>query len=95
MLARPNGLAGWRLPTVGVDGVRTRAEDWTDDELSRATAVAGGSVEPAARIDADVWEFRSVGRIGAAGTTWITVTDAERFGSDAVVVRRWAATAPR
>lgn len=90
VLARPGALAGWALPAVAVTGPRATVEDWTDDDVARAAAVVGGPVRPRAALEDQVWEFVADGRITAAGRTWIPAVDADRFGSDARSVRRWA-----
>lgn len=90
VLARPAGLAGWRLPTVAVDGERRDDDDWTADEVLRAGAAAGGPIEPHAPVAADGWEFRPAGRLRSVGSTWIGVAEAGRLGADAALVRAWA-----
>lgn len=90
VLARPSGLALWRLPAIAAAGARESASDWTEADLARAESIVGGPVSPRARVDIDVWQFEATGRVIAGGRTWIPVTDADRFGSDALAVRRWA-----
>ncbi len=88
VLARPNGLAGWNLPTIPVDGP---LEDWDDDATARAEAILGAPVGTVHALGSDAWVVTATGRISAAGTTWIAADEAGRLGGDEAIVRRWAA----
>ena len=89
-LARPNGLAGWILPSIAVTLPVT---DWDEAMTERAGAIVGAAVEPVRRLAPDAWVVRAAGRISSAGTTWVTHDDAARLGVDAAVVRQWAVLA--
>ena len=91
VLARPNGLAGWTLPTIPVEGPLT---EWDDVTAARAEAILGAPCEPVRPLGSDAWVVTATGRISASGTTWITVADAGRLGGDETIVRRWAASLP-
>lgn len=92
VLARPNGLAGWLLPTIPV---AAPFETWSPDATERARALLGVDVEPVRRLAPDAWEVAMAGRLSAAGNTWIGVEDAGRLGADEGTIRRWAASARR
>lgn len=91
VLARPNGLAGWILPTIPAD---LPLDEWTADAAARAEAIIGASVTPVRALGPDAWAVTVTGRISASGTTWIAVADAARLGVDEPVVRRWARDPP-
>ncbi len=88
VLARPNGLAGWNLPAIPVDGP---LEEWDDAATARAEAILGAPVGTAQALGPDAWVVTAAGRISAAGTTWIAADEAGRLGGDEAIVRRWAA----
>lgn len=87
LLARPVGLAGWRLPTLAV------AAAAIDDAQAIATAASsalGVHCDVVAAIpDATppAWEVRPTGRLPAAGNHWIDLAGVGRLGSDAAVAR--------
>jgi hypothetical protein len=91
VLARPNGLAGWQLPSIPC---ATPLESWTPEASQRAAALLGARVEPVSHLRPDAWVVEARGRISPAGNTWIAVGDAARLGADASLVRRWAERAP-
>lgn len=92
VLARPNGLAGWLLPTIPVT---LPFEAWTAEATERAQALLGVDVEPARRLAPDAWEVTTAGRLPAAGNTWIGAEDAGRLGADEPAVQAWAASVRR
>lgn len=92
VLARPNGLAGWLLPTIPV---AMPFEAWSADAGERARALLGVEVEPVRRLAPDAWEVTPAGRLTAAGNTWIAADEAGRLGADEGAVRSWAAAAQR
>jgi len=85
VLARPNGLAGWTLPVVPAGG-----DGWSAAVLDAAARVVGAPVRPVRELEPGAWEVEALGRVPAAGTTWIGPEEAGRLGADAGVVRRWA-----
>lgn len=89
VLARPNGLAGWTLPTVPVE---LPFEGWNEETVRRASEVLGAPIEPGDRIGPGAWSVTPTGRVPAAGRTWIGLEEADRLGADAAVVRAWART---
>lgn len=89
VLARPNGLAGWILPTIPV---AVPFEAWTPEATRRARALLGVDVEPVRYLGADAWEVTTSGRLTAAGNTWIGASEAGRLGADEATVRRWSET---
>lgn len=89
VLARPNGLAGWTLPTIAVTLPLTA---WGPEAAARAQAVLGSPVDPIGPLGDDAWVVAATGRIAAAGNTWIAADEAARLGADAPLVRRWSAT---
>lgn len=86
VLARPNGLAGWTLPTIAVD---VPFEEWDDGASSAAARSIGAPVEPIQRLGPLAWALRAQDRIPAAGATWIDEAGADRLGVDAAVARAW------
>ena len=90
VLARPNGLAGWSLPTIPTDGP---LEEWDEAATARAEAILGARVGSAHPLGPAAWVVTAAGRISAAGTTWITAEEAGRLGGDEALVLRWAAGA--
>ncbi|MDZ7674308.1 MAG: hypothetical protein U5K30_04475 [Acidimicrobiales bacterium] len=88
LLARPNGLAGWALPTMAVD---VPFEGWSDELVARAGRAIGTPVRPLRRVDEDVWAVEPADRIRAAGNTWIGAAEVERLGADADAARAWFA----
>lgn len=90
VLARPNGLAGWTLPTIAVTLPLT---SWGPEAAASARALLGSPVEPIAPLGDDAWVVAATGRIATAGNTWIAVDEATRLGADAALLRRWSATA--
>jgi hypothetical protein len=91
VLARPNGLAGWALPTIAVD---LPFDAWDDHASDRAQRLLSTTVAAGARVTADCWAVAATGRVPAAGNTWIDVGEADRFGADAGAVRAWAVARP-
>ncbi len=89
VLARPNGLAGWILPTIPVT---VPFDTWTPDATRRARALLGVEVEPVRSLGADAWEVTTSGRLTAAGNTWIGAGEAGRLGADEATVRQWSET---
>lgn len=87
VLARPNGLAGWTLPSIPA---AAPLETWTDEAGERAAALLGVPVEPVGPVATDAWVVVAKGRIPSAGSTWIGASEAARLGADEAVVRRWA-----
>ncbi|MFP5322440.1 MAG: hypothetical protein ACLGIC_11425 [Acidimicrobiia bacterium] len=87
VLARPNGLAGWALPAVPVDG-----PPWSDEALAAAARIVGAAVRPVREVVGDAWEVEALDRVPAVGVTWIGLEEAGRLGADAEALRRWAAT---
>ena len=87
VMARPNGLAGWTLPTMAVDLPFDR---WDDGVTERAASVVGAPIEVGARVSSDTWVVRATGRVPAAGRTWIGMGEIDRLGADAQIVRAWA-----
>lgn len=92
VLARPNGLAGWLLPTIPV---ALPFESWSPDATERTRALLGVDVEPVRRVTPDTWEVATTGRLSAAGNTWISAADVGRLGADEVAVRSWSASVQR
>jgi hypothetical protein len=90
VMARPNGLAGWTLPTVAVDLPFDR---WDDEVTGRAAGVVGAPIVVGARVSDDTWVVRATGRVPSAGRTWIGMSEVDRLGADAPVVRAWSARA--
>lgn len=90
VLARPNGLAGWTLPTIAVTLPLT---SWGPEAAERARAILGTAVEAIGPLGEDAWVVAATGRIAAAGNTWIAVDEAARLGADAALLRRWSAAA--
>ena len=90
VMARPNGLAGWTLPTMAVD---LPFERWDDDVTERAARVVGAPIVVGARVARDTWVVRATGRVPAAGRTWIGMSEIDRLGADAQVVRAWSVRA--
>lgn len=88
VLARPNGLAGWALPTVAVD---LPFAGWTDALVAQAGRVVGTPVRPLRRLGERVWVVEATGRIRAAGNTWVGAAEVERLGTDAGAARAWFA----
>ena len=84
VLARPNGLAGWALPTIAAD---LPLFQWTDAEVTRASRTLGAAVVPVRRIGAGAWEVEVRGRVSAAGNTWIGLDEVDRLGVDAAPAR--------
>ena len=85
VLARPNGLAGWILPTIAATVPLTT---WGPQAAAGARAILGTEVEPIRPLGDDAWLVTPSGRIGAAGNTWIGIDEAARFGADEAVVLR-------
>lgn len=87
VLARPNGLAGWTLPSIAVE---SPFGGWDATTLAAAAAAVGGAVEPVEPVAgvADAWAMQATGRIAAVGITWIGVDELARLGHDAAVARR-------
>lgn len=84
VLARPNGLAGWALPTMAVD---VPFFQWTDDEVGRAARTLGAPVAPVRPLSPDACEIEVLDRVPSAGNTWIGLDEVERFGVDAASAR--------
>lgn len=91
VLARPNGLAGWALPTIAVD---VPFFQWADAEVARASAALGAAAVPVRRLTSSAWEMEARGRVSAAGTTWIGLDEVERLGVDAGPARAALAGEP-
>lgn len=89
-MARPNGLAGWTLPTIAVD---LPFERWDDEALERVTRVVGAPVTAGERVSGDAWVVQVTGRVPATGSTWIGMDEIDRLGADARIVRAWSAAA--
>lgn len=87
VLARPNGLAGWALPQIGVDLPFT---GWDERTVTAASSLVGGPVTPVEAVGEHAWAVR-VERIGAAGNTWIGPDETDRLGTDAGIARAWFA----
>lgn len=92
VLARPNGLAGWSLPTVAARaGAEWHPEMdglvWTEKLTTVAEAVLGGGVAPVRRVADDAWELEPLGRLRVPGTTWIGLDEVARLGADAALAR--------
>jgi hypothetical protein len=85
VLARPNGLAGWTLPTIAATVPLTT---WDAEAAAGARAILGSDVEPIRPLGDDAWLVTPTGRIGAAGNTWIGIAEAARLGADEAVVVR-------
>lgn len=87
VLARPNGLAGWTLPSIAVEAPFA---GWNAAILAAAAAVVGGAVDPVEPVAgvAGAWTMRATGRIAAAGITWIGADELARLGHDASAARR-------
>lgn len=83
VLARPNGLAGWALPTVAAD---LPAPGWPE-VADAARRTLGAEVEAVHALDDRAWVVRPTTRIGAAGVTWIAADELERLGGDAALAR--------
>ena len=90
VMARPNGLAGWTLPTMAVDLPFDR---WDSEVVERAARVVGAPVAVGTRVSTDTWVVKATGRIPATGRTWIGMGEIDRLGADAQVVREWSARA--
>jgi hypothetical protein len=88
VLARPNGLAGWTLPTLPV--ADCTAVTWDDELLSAASRVVGAAVRPVREVAPGAWEVEATGRVPATGATWIAPAEAGRLGADAALLVRWA-----
>lgn len=85
LLARPNGLAGWALPTVATANPMV----WGAPLSAAAARVVGGAVVPVRRLGPTTWEVELVGRVPRAGNHWVGPSDARRLGADAGVVEAW------
>jgi hypothetical protein len=85
VLARPNGLAGWTLPVVAVEGA-----GWSEVALEAAGRVVGAPVRPVREVVDGAWEVAALDRVPATGVTWIGVDEAGRLGADRDVLVRWA-----
>lgn len=90
VLARPNGLAGWALPTIAVGSPFTA---WTDEAADAARAVLGAGVASLGPVVDGVWAVRPDERIAAAGNTWIGAEEVQRLGTDAPAVQAWLTSA--
>lgn len=86
VLARPNGLAGWTLPTVAVE---VPFDGWDAKSLARVADVLGTPVTPGPRLGPTAWVVEPSGRVPTAGNTWIASDDVGRLGADANLVRDW------
>lgn len=86
VLARPNGLAGWTLPVVAIDG-----EGWSEAAVEAAGRAVGAPVRPVREVQDGAWEVEALDRVPAVGVTWIAVEEAGRLGADRAVLDRWAA----
>ena len=87
VLAAPNGLAGWRLPSLAVD---LPFVEWDPQTLEQAAAVVGAPVVPVGAVLPGCWAVTTDGRVPAVGRTWIGLDEVDRLGADATAVRRWA-----
>lgn len=86
ILARPNGLAGWALPSIAVD---LPFEGWTTAAAMAAERAVGAPVEPITQLDPRAWVVQPRDRVPAVGITWIDEADADRLGADAGLARAW------
>lgn len=87
VLAAPNGLAGWRLPSLAVDLPFT---EWDARAVEQAAAVVGAPIVPVGVVLPGCWAVTTEGRVPAVGRTWIGLDEVDRLGADASAVRRWA-----
>jgi hypothetical protein len=94
VLARPNGLAGWALPTVPVEVGQDEEPAWTGAVAEAAARVVGAPVRLVRTVGEGAWEVAVEGRIPRAGAAWIAPGEAGRLGADAAVLAAWAALDP-
>ena len=87
VLAAPNGLAGWRLPSFSVELPFT---GWDDDAVARAAVAVGATVVPERAVAPGCWAVTVDGRVPAVGRTWVGLDEVDRLGADAGAVRSWA-----
>lgn len=92
VLARPNGLAGWALPSIAVD---LPFDAWTDAASAAATRAIGAPVEPVGALGPRSWAVRAIGRVPASGAEWIDEVGVDRLGADAGTARLWFSQAAR
>lgn len=98
LLARPNGVSGWALPSLA----RLGAADapWDDDATRRVATVLGvdaDEIAGARHLGQDLWAITVTGRLPRVGNDWIGSDEVTRLGADAATVRavarEWASGA--
>lgn len=88
VLAAPNGVSGWSLPTIAVDDP---GPWWGPEHAAAAASVIGTGVVPVRRLQATTWLVAAVGRVPTAGRDWVPIRDPARLGAGGAAVAVLAA----